>query len=206
MAEQVSRLTFTLHVKGSSIIFWDNTLQYSTGSFNFAGTSLAEEIEGYGFPAYTIEEGSVYAAGDLYVKWTTNDGSCHELRVSLLSAKETSGGYAVSEVAFGDDPFGICGWFQPYPLTYKGWHVQDGIKEKISGTVSILATYNSKAPDYSGTIVDKCGQYGYSLKLTVARLELSLRNLPSRIGITEVLLIGNKHMSQQHKLSNFKLD
>jgi len=144
-----------LHVKGSSIIFWDNTLQYSTGSFNFAGTSLAEEIEGYGFPAYTIEEGSVYAAGDLYVKWTTNDGSCHELRVSLLSAKETSGGYAVSEVAFGDDPFGICGWFQPYPLTYKGWHVQDGIKEKISGTVSILATYNSKAPDYSGTIVDK---------------------------------------------------
>ena len=155
MAQQSNRLVFTLHAKGSNIVFWGDTLHHSEGIFNFAGTSSAEEIEGYGFLAYTIEEGSVHAAGNLRAIWTTDDGSHHELRVSLFSAEETSGLYGVSEEAFGDDPWGICVWFQPYPLTYQGWYIHDGVKEKISGAASMLVACQTKSPDYSGTIVDK---------------------------------------------------
>jgi hypothetical protein len=156
MAKQSNRLVFTLHAKGSSIINWSGTFYNSTGIFNFAGTSIVEEIDvGYPFPAYELEEGSVHAAGDLRVKWITDDGSHHELIVGLFRAEETSGLYGVSEEAFGDDPWGICGWFQPYPLTYKGWYIHDGIKGKISGTASILSACQTKAPDYSGELVDK---------------------------------------------------
>jgi hypothetical protein len=142
-------------------MFWSDTLYVAEGVFNFAGTSLAEETEEYGFPVYILEEGSVHAAGKLRVKWTTNDGSHHEIRVSLFSAEETSGLYCVSENAFGDDPWGICSMFffpDPsinHPLTYQGWYIHDGIKEEISGEVSILAACQTKDPDYSGTIVDK---------------------------------------------------
>lgn len=155
MAQQSNRLVFMLHAEGSSTVIWGSTLFYSDGVFNFAGTSLGEEIEGYEFPAYTLEEGSVHAAGDLWVKWTTNDGNHHEIRVTLLNTKETSGLYGVSDEAFGDDPWGMCGLFEPYPLTYRGWLIHDGIKEKISGTASILAACQLKAPDYSGDPVNK---------------------------------------------------
>jgi hypothetical protein len=154
-AKQRNRLVFTLHAKGSSIISWIDTLYNSSGILNFAGTSLAEEIEGYDFPAYTIEIGSVNAAGALRVEWTTNDGSHHKLSLSLFSAEETSGLYGVSKEAFGDDPWGMCGLFEPYPLTYKGWDIHDGVKEKISGTASMLVACQLKAPDYSGNLVDK---------------------------------------------------
>lgn len=155
MAQQSNRLVFTLHAKGSSIMFWSGTLYVAEGVFNFAGTSLAEETEEYGFPVYILEEGSVHAAGDLFVKWTADDGSHHEIRVSLFGAEETFGPYFMFDQAIGTDPFGICGWFNPQNLTYQGQHIHDGIKEEISGEVSILAACQTKDPDYSGTIVDK---------------------------------------------------
>lgn len=158
MAQQSNRLTFTLHAVGSSYIYWIDRFYNSTGIFDFGGTSMVEEYVGPPqppFPAYTFEEGSVHAAGVLSVEWTTNDGSHHELRVSLFSVEETSGVYFMLEEADPTHPWGLCGWFQPIPLTYRGWHIHDGIKEKISGTASILAAPHLKAPDYSGTTVRK---------------------------------------------------
>lgn len=155
MAQQSNRLTFTLHAVGSSYIYWIDRFYNSTGILNFAGTSIVEEAEGLPFPAYSFKVGSVHAAGGLSVKWTTDDGSYHELWLSLFSVEETSGWYFMLEEADPTHPWGLCGWFQPYPLTYRGWHIHDGIKEKISGTAMILAAPHLKAPDYSGMAVRK---------------------------------------------------
>jgi hypothetical protein len=158
MAQQPNRLTFSLQAAGSSYIYWIDRFYNSSGTFNFAGTSTVEDYVGPNpppFPVYLLEEGSIHAAGGLSVKWTTNDGSHHEIRVSLFSAEETSGPYYMLEEGDPNHPWGLCGWFQPYPLTYKGWHIHDGIREKISGSASILAGSHLKAPDGSDTEVDK---------------------------------------------------
>lgn len=160
LAEQPNRLTFSLHAMGSSYIYWIDRFYNSSGASNFAGTSMVEEgiIGGSPFPVYILEEGTVHAAGNLYVTWTTNDGSQHELIVSLFNTEETSGGYYMLEEGDPTHPWGLCGMFLPtyyHPLTFKGWHIYEGIKEKISGATGIVAGCHLKAPDGSGTTVDK---------------------------------------------------
>jgi len=162
MAQQSNRLVFTLHAEGSSLVVWSDgwfgqILEWyvAEGVFNFAGTSLVEETEEYEFPVYILEEGSVHAAGNLYIEWIADDGSHHELKLRLFGTEETSGGYFMEEEGDPTHPWGLCGMFIPQPFTYQGWHTHDGIREGISGNAGVLAGCHTKAPDYTGTLIEK---------------------------------------------------